>query len=185
MTDVSAVTDEVVAAAAAGDAGALGTVYAALSPKVLSYLRTHGAEDPEGLTNEVFLHVLRRLGGPVGGAAGLRTFVFSVAHARLVDDVRRRARRPAVSSYRTDLDGRREHSAEDIVLSGLDGARLTELLDRLSEDQRAVITLRILGDLSVEQTAQVLQKTCGAVKQLQRRGLVTLRSTLDRDEVAL
>jgi RNA polymerase sigma-70 factor (ECF subfamily) len=185
MTDVSAITDEVVAAAANGDADALGTVYAVLSPKVLGYLRARGADDPEGLTNEVFLHVLRRLGGLVGGAIGLRTFVFSVAHARLVDDARRRARRPSESTYRPDLDGRLAHSAEHVVLRGLDGARLTDLLDRLSEDQRAVITLRILGDLSVEQTAQVLQKTCGAVKQLQRRGLLTLRTSLDRGEVSL
>jgi RNA polymerase sigma-70 factor (ECF subfamily) len=185
MTDMSAITDEVVAQAMSGDPDALGSVYAVLSPKVLGYLRAHGANDPEGLTNEVFLHVLRRLGGLVGGAAGLRTFVFSVAHARLVDDVRRRARRPAESAYQPELDDRSHHSAEDVVLTGLDGARITGLLDRLSDDQRAVITLRILGDLSVEQTAEVLEKTCGAVKQLQRRGLVTLRALVDQGEVAL
>ena len=46
------------------------------------------------------------------------------------------------------------------------------MLERLNEDQRSVITLRILGDLSIEQTAEVLGKSTGAVKQLQRRGLL-------------
>jgi len=178
-------TDDLVAAAVAGDPDALGTVYRLLSPKVLGYLTAHGAEDPEGLTNEVFLHVLRRLGGLVGGSAGLRTFVFSVAHARLVDDVRRRSRRPAEHSYEPDLDERRAHSAEHAALSGADAHHLDAMLGRLNEDQRAVITLRILGDLTVEQTAEILGKSAGAVKQLQRRGLLVLRSLMDRGEVTL
>ena len=91
---------------------------------MLGYLTAHGADDPEGLTNDVFVHVLRRLGGLVGGAAGLRTFVFSVAHARLVDDVRRRARRPAEHPYEPDLDDRRSSSAEHAALAGKDGEHL-------------------------------------------------------------
>ena len=59
------------------------------------------------------------------------------------------------------------------------------MLERLGEDQRSVITLRILGDLTIEQTAEILGKTTGSVKQLQRRGLLTLRSMMDRGEVAL
>lgn len=180
-----ALTDDLVTAAVAGDGDALGTVYRILAPKVLGYLTAHGAEDPEGLTNEVFLHVLRRLGGLVGGSAGLRTFVFSVAHARLVDDVRRRSRRPAQHPYEPDLDERQAHSAEQTALSGVDARHLEAMLGRLNEDQRTVITLRVLGDLTVEQTAEILGKSAGAVKQLQRRGLLVLRSLMDRGEVAL
>lgn len=182
---MSVLTDDVVAAATSGDADALGAVYVALSPKVLGYLRAHGAEDPEGLTNEVFLHVLRRLGGLVGGAAGLRTFVFSVAHARLVDELRRRARRPLEAPYEPDLDQRYEPSAEYAALRDAEGEHLSEMLERLNHDQRSVITLRILGDLTLEQTAEILGKSTGAVKQLQRRGLLTLRSMMERGEVVL
>ena len=184
MTAPPTLTDDLVDAAVSGDRDALGAVYAALSPKVLGYLTAHGAEDPEGLTNDVFVHVLRRLGGLVGGAAGLRTFVFSVAHARLVDDVRRRVRRPTVHPYEPDLDGRREDSAEHAALTGTRGEHLNQMLQRLGDDQRSVITLRILGDLTIEQTAEVLGKSAGAVKQLQRRGLLTLRSLMDRGELA-
>ncbi len=184
MSGLPELTDDLVADAVDGDGDALGAVYALLSPKVLGYLTAHGADDPEGLTNDVFVHVLRRLGGLAGGAAGLRTFVFSVAHARLVDDVRRRARRPAQHPYVPDLDDRREQSAEHAALAGKDGEHLNQLLERLGEDQRSVIMLRILGDLTIEQTAEILGKTNGAVKQLQRRGLLTLRSMVDRGEVA-
>ena len=185
MSVTSTLDDATVAAASNGDAEALTVVYTVLAPKVLGYLRGRGAEDPEGLTNEVFLHVLRRLEGLVGGAAGLRTFVFSVAHARLVDDVRRRARRPAELPYEPELDDRHEPSAEHAAVHALRAGHLDQALDRLNADQRSVISLRVLGDLSIEQTATVLGKSAGAVKQLQRRGLLTLRSMLDAGEVAL
>ena len=179
-------TDDLVAAAVAGDADALGTVYRLLSPKVLGYLRAHGAEDPEGLTNEVFLHVLRRLGGLVGGAAGLRTFVFSVAHARLVDDVRRRARRPAEHPYEPELDDRQTAVGRARRRSPVPTPpRSTRCSNGSTTTSARVITLRVLGDLTIEQTAEILGKSAGAVKQLQRRGLLTLRSLMDRGEVAL
>ena len=46
---------------------------------------------------------------------------------------------------------------------------------QLAPDQRDVVLLRILGDLTVEQVAEMLGKTPGAVKQLQRRGLEAIR----------
>ena len=57
------------------------------------------------------------------------------------------------------------------------------MLSHLGEEQRSVISLRVLGDLSLEQTAQVLGKSTGAVKQLQRRGLANLRALVERGEV--
>ena len=71
------------------------------------------------------------------------------------------------------------------MLSGADAPTLDAMLAQLNADQRSVVTLRVLGDLSVEQTAEILGKTPGAVKQLQRRGLLALRSMMDRGEVVL
>ncbi len=179
------VSDDVVSAARSGDGDALTTVYVTLAPKVTGYLRARGVEDAEGLTNEVFVQVLGKLGGLVGGAAGLRTFVFSVAHARSVDEHRRRARRPAEAPYQPELDDRREPSAEAVALDGVGEQHVHDVLRELSEEQRSVITLRVLGDLTLEQTAEVLDKSVGAVKQLQRRGLMALRALVERGEVSL
>jgi RNA polymerase sigma-70 factor (ECF subfamily) len=177
--------DGVVASACAGDPDSLSSFYRALSPKVFGYLRAHGADDPEGLTNEVFLQVIPRLPGLVGGAAGLRTLVFSVAHARVVDETRRRARRPVQTSYEPELDHRSQPSAEHEALAGVGAQGILAVLDQLGEEQRSVVTLRVLGDLTLEQTADILGKSVGAVKQLQRRGLIQLRSLVERGEVTL
>ena len=52
-------------------------------------------------------------------------------------------------------------------------------------DQRDVLLLRILGDLTVDQVADVLGKSAGAVKQLQRRGLEAIRRLSAREGVPL
>jgi RNA polymerase sigma-70 factor (ECF subfamily) len=49
----------------------------------------------------------------------------------------------------------------------------------LPADQRAVLLLRVLADLTVEQVAQVLGRSVASVKALQRRGLRTLRQRLE------
>ncbi len=57
------------------------------------------------------------------------------------------------------------------------------MLESLSPDQRAVLLLRILGDLSLEQVAEALGKRTGAVKQLQRRGLNAVHKALTQKGV--
>jgi RNA polymerase sigma factor (sigma-70 family) len=171
--------DGIVEAAGQGDPDALESVYRALAPRVLGYLRAQGVEDPEGVTDDVFMATIPRLPEVRGGASGLRTLVFSVAHARAVDDHRRRARWPLQAPYEPALDPRLVDSAETVAMQALTTREVVELLEDLGEDQRAVIMLRVLADLSLEQTADVLDRSVGSVKQLQRRGLLRLKETLD------
>jgi RNA polymerase sigma-70 factor (ECF subfamily) len=173
--------EDALPAAQAGEAWALRLLYDHLSPRVLGYLRARGAVEPEDLTSEVFLTVFPRLASVTGGVAGLRTFVFSVAHARLVDELRRRSRREPVASYTPEIDPRTSASAEDEGLEQVQTDRVRRLLATLVPAQRDVLVLRVLGDLTTEQVAEVLGKSDGAVKQLQRRGLLALRRSLEAE----
>lgn len=182
---MSTVLDDVLPAAMAGEAWALQVIWQELSPRVLGYLRSRGASEPEDLTSEVFLAVLPRVSAVTGGAAGLRTLVFSIAHARLVDDLRRRSRREPALSYDPAQDDRSTASSEDEAVEQLGTERVKRLLASLAADQRDVLTLRLLGDLTVDQIAEALGKSRGAVKQLQRRGLEQLRRALSAEAVPL
>jgi RNA polymerase sigma-70 factor (ECF subfamily) len=175
----------VLVAAQAGEAWALRAVYDDLAPRVAGYLRARGAAEAADLTSEVFLAVFARLGSVTGGYAGLRTLVFSIAHARLVDSLRARARQPDVLPYDPGSDRRTTASAEDTALLSLGAERAAALLNKLPARQRDVLMLRVLGDLTVEQVAQTLGTTEGAVKQLQRRGLITLRALVAAGGVTL
>jgi RNA polymerase sigma-70 factor (ECF subfamily) len=177
------VDDALVAAASSGDERALRDVYLALSPIVLVYLRSRGVPDPEAVTSEVFVAVLPKLPTLTGGAAGLRTLVFSVAHARMVDAYRAAARRPATVDYEPSDDSRQVSSAEDDALRNLGSERVAAILDLLPADQREVLYLRVIADLPIEHVAQVIGRSAGAVKQLQRRALVALRTALTERRV--
>jgi RNA polymerase sigma factor (sigma-70 family) len=163
--------------------------YRWLAPAVGGYLRMQGARDPDDLASEVFLAVFRNIGSFSGTEANFRSWVFVIAHRRLQDDRRRRFRRPVPESIdevadRFDDGGARE-GTEDAALRAIATDRVGQLCARLAPDQRDVILLRILGDFTVDQVAEMLGKSPGAVKQLQRRAFDGLRRVVEREGVTL
>jgi RNA polymerase sigma-70 factor, ECF subfamily len=177
--------DSVLAAAQTGAPWALERLYQALSPAVLGYLRVQGASDSEDLTNEVFLGVLHRIGSFDGDEEKFRSWVFTIAHSRLIDDRRRTDRRPLLDHGHEALLDRGGGDAEDDALERLGSQRVQALCERLVADQRDVLLLRLMAGLTIEATAEALGKSEGAVKALQRRGLANLRKILERDPVSL
>ena len=133
----------------------------------------------------VGLHRRGRLGAFSGGESEFRAFVFTIAYRRLTDELRRRSRRGEHEEWQQELDDRRAPSAEHEAISRLSDDATLAMLDGLSPDQRDVMVLRIIGDLTVEQVAHVLGKRPGAVKALQRRALETLRRKLSRGRTPL
>ncbi|GAA3668726.1 sigma-70 family RNA polymerase sigma factor [Arthrobacter ginkgonis] len=178
-----ALTDEVLQHARRGEPDALATVYRSLAGQVLGYLEAKGVDDAEGATQDVFLTVFSRIGDMEGGVSGLRSFTFSVAHARMVDATRARARAPWVDEYSPEEDPRRSPSPQDEVMDRLGSGELAAVLDGLLPDQRECVLLRIVAGLSIEETAAALGKSAGAVKQLQRRGLLAMKKALEGAEV--
>jgi RNA polymerase sigma factor (sigma-70 family) len=169
-----------VQAAKEGSAVAFEQLYRAMAGQVSSYLRWHRATDPDGLTNDVFAQVHRNLSRFTGDEQGFRSWVFTIAHHRMIDDRRRVNRMPQVD----DDAGVEEHvgtgDVEDDVLAWLAHDRVRDLLAVLSRDQREVLLLRIVADLSVDEVARMLDKREGAVKALQHRALNALRRHIDR-----
>jgi RNA polymerase sigma factor (sigma-70 family) len=176
---------DVLSRARAGSGEAFSVLYADLAGPVAAYLRAKGVTDVEDLTSEVFLAVFTGLGRFEGDVAGFRSWVFTIAHRRVVDHWRRRGRRPASVPYEADDDERAEPSAESAALAKIGYERALALLDLLTEAQREVLVLRIVGELTVEEVAQVVDRPAGAVKQLQRRGLATVRRILAAEGVTL
>jgi RNA polymerase sigma-70 factor (ECF subfamily) len=165
--------DSLFAAAQEGAAWAWERLYQDLSPAVRGYLVVLGAKDPDDLLGEVWLQVARNVGTFSGDEAGFRSWVFVVAHHRVNDERRRRTRRPEIpvdDSAPDDWPGT-TGPADDEALAEVETERVVRLLATLTAEQRDVLTLRILGDLTVSEVAAAMGKTPEAVKALQRRGL--------------
>jgi RNA polymerase sigma-70 factor (ECF subfamily) len=173
--DVPAPLDDDIRRARRGDPQAIELLWRWLSPAVMGYFRSHGVVEAEDATSEVFLGVFQRLPRFRGGPVQLRTFVFSVAHARLVDHYRRLATRPVTVPW--DVVPDRASALGDPAAAEA-SADARQLLAEVSVDQRDVLVLRIIADLSIEQTAAVLDTSETAVKALQHRALATLRRKL-------
>jgi RNA polymerase sigma factor (sigma-70 family) len=167
-------------AAQAGAAWACTTIWVEYAPAVAAFLNARGSREPDDLTSEVFIAVFDRLPGFVGGEPEFRSFVFSIAYRRLVDELRMRSRRGEPVEWSAETDPRSTASAENDALSRLGEVAALRLLETLPEDQRNVMVLRIVADLTVEQTAVVLDKRPGAVKALQRRALESMRKRISR-----
>lgn len=186
MAHIGAQFDQVLAAARTGAGWAGERLWRSLAPSVAGYLRLQGAAEPDDLTSETFIGVLRGLDGFSGSEAQFRSWVFTIAHRRLVDERRRRGSRPVVVAPDPAEEVRpAAPSSEDLALGRLGTARVEALCHRLAPDQRDVLLLRLVAVMTVEEVAAVVGKTPGAVKALQRRGLASVRRLLEREGVPL
>jgi RNA polymerase sigma factor (sigma-70 family) len=173
--------DGALAAAQAGAGWALRALYDDLAPVVTGYLRLHGASDPDDVASETFLGVFRTLAGFTGDEDAFRSWVFTIAHRRLLDDRRRMGRRPPtrpIVDVEPEIEG---GNVEEDVLVGVGDQWVRQVLGRLTDDQRDVVLLRVVADLSVEQTAAAIRKRPGAVRALQHRAIKTLRRHLTEE----
>jgi len=171
--------DDVLDAARAHEPWAYHVVYDTLAGRVCGYFESRGMREAEDLTSEVFLRVFDKLAGFEGGEAAFRSWVFTIAYRLMVDEYRKSRRRPQHVELPVMMaDALVGGDAELDSLAHLDRTWVNEILADLATDQRDVLTLRVVGDLTVDQVAAILGKSPGAVKALQRRAAASIRRAL-------
>lgn len=125
-----------VLAAQDGDETAFRTVYRAVHPRLLGYVRTLvGDPDAEDVTSEAWLQIARDLDRFSGDADRFRGWAARIARNRALDHIRMRGRRPAIGGDETELTGKAAESdtageaiealATDSTLSSSPGFRRT------------------------------------------------------------
>ena len=171
-------------AARGHDGRALRRIFDILAPAVLGYARGQGVEDPDALANETLYRALRDIGSFEGDPAQFRSWVFTIAHNLIIDDRRRRSRRPET----IDLDRARSRPdgtfVAEAALDRIEAAEMIRWIADLPVGQRSVLLLRLVSDLPVAEVALILSKSQGAVKALHRRGLAALRKRISAGDVS-
>lgn len=171
-------------AAKAGSAEAWEAIYTELAGPVTGYLRKGGAPDPEDLCSEIFFQVARDIHRFKGNEENFRSWVFVIAHRRLIDARRAAGRRPIVVDEPLSDHESVGGDVEEEVFAQMSADRVREILEELTTDQRQVLLLRIVADLSLEETAKAMGKRVGAVKALQRRALRAAQSAIAEGRVS-
>jgi RNA polymerase sigma-70 factor (ECF subfamily) len=126
----------------------------------------------EDLTSDVFHKALANLKRFEWRGVPFGAWLLRIAVNAIVDRSKRHGREIAV-------DDPPELSTRPGLAQVDDRARLFRLVDQLPADQRLVVVMRFAEQKSIREIAQRLGRSEGAIKQLQFRGLETLRDGFD------
>jgi len=168
-----------------GDAEAFGLLYEHYAPVLFRFLYTHLNDrlDAEDLSEEVFYRVWRSLASYRDQGVPFVAYLFRVARNALIDHYRRSSRSEQSLVLEEDILKDPNPEPSDAVATNIQRQEIRELLEKLREDYRTVLLLRFMGDLSPEETAEVMGKSPGAIRVLQHRALAALRNLMGSEQV--
>ncbi|MFF3275790.1 RNA polymerase sigma factor [Streptomyces chrestomyceticus] len=169
-----------VQAAQGGDEAAFRTVYRAVHPRLIGYVRTLvGEADAEDVASEAWLQITRDLARFSGDADRFRGWAARIARNRALDHIRMRGRRPAAGGDETELaDKPGASDTADEAMEALGTHHTFRLISRLPQDQAEAVVLRVVVGLDAKSAAGVLGKRPGAVRTAAHRGLRRLADLL-------
>jgi len=172
---------ELLSAARRGDGWAFDELFRDWNAPVTGFVRARGVGDVDGVVNDVFLRAFAAIGSFDGDESGFRAWLFTIARNRVIDEARRVGRAPS----KTGLHAAAAVAGGDVVVDAerrFGDDRVVALLGLLTDEQREVLTLRFVADLTIDQIAEATGRRRGAVKQLQRRALRRLERALESEE---
>ncbi|MBT2507251.1 RNA polymerase sigma factor [Streptomyces sp. ISL-98] len=173
-----------VLAAQDGDENAFRTVYRAVHPRLLGYIRTLvGDPEAEDVASESWLQIARDLERFSGDADRFRGWAARIARNRALDHIRMRGRRPAIGGDETELTGKPGDSdTASEAMEALATGDTLALIAQLPQDQAEAVVLRVVVGLDAKSAAQTLGKRPGAVRTAAHRGLKRLAELLSAVE---
>ena len=164
--------------AQAGDEAAFTELVERYSPKLRYFLRKllASADGAEDALQDVWLDAFRHL-PRLSDPEALTAWLYRIARDRAYGRLRKSRQLEPFEEARLpdDAEGEGEFTAED-------AARIHAALDRLPPEQREVLVLRFVEDLSYEQIASVVGCQLGTVRSRIHYGKQALRRTLEKDQ---
>ncbi|MFI0979865.1 RNA polymerase sigma factor [Streptomyces sp. NPDC021093] len=170
-----------VLAAQDGNEQAFRTVYRAVHPRLLGYIRTLvGEPEAEDVASEAWLQIARDLDRFSGDADRFRGWAARIGRNRALDHIRMRGRRPAVGGDDTELTEKpAESDTVGEAMESLATHRTMALIAQLPQDQAEAVVLRVVVGLDAKSAAKTLGKRPGAVRTAAHRGLKRLAELLE------
>ena len=167
--------------AARGDGDAAGLLFDHYYPRVYRYAlsKLGRAQDAEDIAAETFARVLRRLEDFRWRGAGFEPWIFRIAYNLVVDHYRGSGREQLTEEDESTPD---EVTPEDLYFQTESASELSQMLNRLSNDQRDVLLLRFVAGLDTDEICHVLGRNANAIRQLQFRALQTMRERMHGED---
>lgn len=164
----------------------VGALFASYHERIVVYLRRRcgDVQLAEDLAMEVWIRVQRHQDRYQDRGTPVEAWLYSIAR-NLLTDHQRRASCPSYGTQRTVSADLLAEQGRDVAAPITDdeerverGDQLAAVLERLTDQQRAVVRLRLLEGYSTRETAEQLAMSEQHVKDVKRRGLDRLRRLL-------
>jgi RNA polymerase sigma-70 factor (ECF subfamily) len=157
---------------------ALASLYEQYYDRIVRYIfvRINNQSEAENLGGDVFLRVLQSLDSYRGRREQMRAWLFKIAHNLVVDYLRKISRRREISINEVEIPDKL--NVEEVVEAKLEVNRLSQALKQLTPAQREVIGLRFFAGFSSAEVGKMLGKSSGAVREMQRAAVQTLREQM-------
>jgi RNA polymerase sigma-70 factor (ECF subfamily) len=167
-------------AARRGDEQAFATLYRALQPPLLRYLRSLVADDAEDVASETWLQAARDLRRFRGNTEELRGWLATIGRHRALDHLRAQRRRPSEPEDPASMpQPPPSPDTADVTAEAFATRRALDLICALPRDQAEAVLLRTVMGLDAPAAARVLGKRAGAVRMATSRGLARLAEQLE------
>jgi RNA polymerase sigma-70 factor, ECF subfamily len=169
--------DRLLAQARRGSRAAVATIYETYFDAVYQFIRWR-VDDPlvaEDLASDVFIRLLNALRSPNAPQQSLRGWLFRVARNVLYDHTNQPVRTTELDDL---LPAPPDMDTELQVLRALDAEQVRDALRQLAPDQQEVLVLRFGQMMSLQETAESMDRSVTAIKSLQFRAVNTLRRVL-------
>jgi len=161
----------------------LSSLFEAHFDRIMRYVaaRVGNMADAEDIAGEVFLKATASIDTYKERGAPIEAWLFKIAHNLVIDHQRRKSKIEFIS-----IDGMQPEDKEDVeklAEMNVEFDRVVKALGQLTDEQRQVIELRFLGELSSEEAASVMgKKGGGTIRQVQSMALAKLRRILQSGE---
>ncbi len=159
-------------------------IFRHFAPLLLRYLKGRRVIDPEDIASETWLSIVRSLSKFEGDGSDFRAWIFSTARRRIIDSARRASVRPRLEQI-TDAESA-GHTSDPSFSPGARSEAdqaVAALVECLTDEQRDVVLLRVLGGFSALEVAKIVGRSEGAIRVIQHRAIKKMAENISDTNV--
>lgn len=162
------------------DPDAFGQIYDEYVDQIFRYIfyKVGNFTESQDLTGQTFLKAFENIESYEMRDVAFSSWLYRIAHNLVVDYFRRESKRENVPiDDQPPAPSPRGNPVED-VMADMESERLYKAMQKLTHNQREVLVLKFIDNLSNGQVAEIMGISVGAVKSTQKRGLLSLNRIL-------
>lgn len=145
------------------------------------FVRIGNQHEAEDLASETFVRALKSIDSYQERGLPIEAWIFKIAHNIVVDHLRKASKKQMVNLDTVTIADPTD--PEEVAESADQVSQVMQALKYLTPAQREVITLRFYSGLSSIECGKILNKKPGAIREMQRAAIESLRRVLDKGKM--